>query len=396
MGQRGGRVRALVAGVRRLDALLPALVAVVGTVELTTDDYDHVPAAVATFWLACALLVLRRAHPLAMPPGVLGCFALAGLLDVAVGDPASWIVPPVVACFAAGRYGPWPRTWRGHLPSLASVLAALAGEYAVLAVLTDFSPDALFGLIGTVVPWLLGRSLCRELDRSARLAAHAERLAVEREHDVAAAATAEREHIARELHDVLAHSLSVMVVQASLAEDLVSRDQAAARSAIREVQQCGRDALAETGRLLRLIRDDEDELGLRPERGFADLDALVDDFTRSGLAVTAVVDPSVGDDVPVGVQMSVYRIVQEALTNALKHAPGSPVDVRLGRYDGEVRLDVRNGPPAELAVVGTTGGHGLVGVRERVALFGGSLRHGATRDGGFLLSASLPLDQAAR
>ncbi len=383
-------------GVRAADVVLPLLMAVVGAAELVADRADYAPlwAALATFWAACATLVLRRRYPLAMPPLVAVWFGAGAALGVEVGGPASWILPMTFACFAAGRYAPWPASWTGHWPGAVSVLVSLAGSYLALESLTTFSPDLLFGLIGNVVPWLLGRGLRRELDRSARLAVEAERLAGQSELDVAAAAGAERERIARELHDVLAHSLSVMVVQSSLAEDLVARDPGAAVEAMRAVQDSGRGALAETGRLLRLIRDDDDELGLQPERALEDLRGLVDELDRSGLRVTLEADTDVAAGVPVGVQLSAYRIVQEALTNALKHAPGSSVVVRLVRAGPEIRVEVHNGPPTAPPVVGTVGGHGLVGVRERVALFGGTLRHGRTPDGGFQLTASLPVGGA--
>jgi signal transduction histidine kinase len=360
-------------------------------VELVGGDYRPLWASVGSFWLACATLVLRRRYPLAMPPLVTFWFATAAAAGVEVGDPASWIVPMTFAAFAAGRYAGWPAHLTGHWPGAVSVLAGLAGAYLTLDQLTAFSPDVLFGLIGSVLPWLLGRGLRRELDRSAQVAAQAERVRLTREQDVAAAALAERERIARELHDLLAHSLSVMVVQSSLAEDLVLRDPEAAVTALRAVQDSGRGALAETGRLLRLIRDDEDELGLRPERGLGDLVGLVEELGRSGVRVSLEADPELAVQVPAGVQLSAYRIVQEGLTNALKHASGSPVDVRLRSQQGELQVEVRNGPPSTGPVVGVTGGHGLVGVRERVALFGGSLSHGVTPDGGFWLAATLPV-----
>ena len=384
----GGHV---LTGVHATDAVLPALVAAVGTVELVGGDYRPLWASVGSFWLACATLVLRRRYPLAMPPLVTLWFVVAAAAGVEVGDPASWIVPMTFAAFAAGRYAGWPAHITGHWPGAVSVLAGLAGAYLALDQLTAFSPDLLFGLIGSVLPWLLGRGLRRELDRSASVAAEAERVRLTREQDLQTAASAERERIARELHDVLAHSLSLMVVQSSLAEDLVVRDPEAAVTALRAVQDSGRAALAETGRLLRLIRDDEDELGLGPGRGLAHLVVLVDELGRSGLHVSLDADPDLAGRLPTGVELSVYRIVQEGLTNALKHAPGSPVDVRLRRRHDELQVQVSNGPPSTRPMVEVAGGHGLVGVRERVALFGGSLSHGVTPDGGFQLAATLPV-----
>jgi signal transduction histidine kinase len=180
-----------------------------------------------------------------------------------------------------------------------------------------------------------------------------------------------------------------MVVQASLAEDLVAREPAGAVGAIREVQQIGRDALGETARLLRLIRDDEDELGVRPQHAIADLPALADDYARAGLDVELVVDPA-ARTVPVGVGLSAYRIVQEALTNALKHAPGSRVSVRVEQRGNELAVEVENRAGRGAPAVRVASGHGLLGVRERVALFGGTLRAGPIEDGGFRLAATLP------
>jgi signal transduction histidine kinase len=179
-----------------------------------------------------------------------------------------------------------------------------------------------------------------------------------------------------------------MVVQASLAEDLIARDAEATVDAIREVQQVGRDALGETGRLLQLIRDDEGELGMQPQHTLADLPALADEYARAGLDVDLSVDPS-ARTLPLGVGLSAYRIVQEALTNALKHAPGSRVRVYVRRGADELAVEVENdaGSGAPMRI---EGGHGLVGVRERVSLFGGTLQAGPTDRGGFRLSATLP------
>ncbi|GAA4962280.1 sensor histidine kinase [Kineococcus glutinatus] len=375
-------------GTRPADAVVPLLIAAVGTAELVGGGYDHLAAALGTFWLAALVLVVRRRLPVVAPPAVGGCYALAAALGVDIGGPASWILLLVLASSSAGRYPPWER----HLPGLLAVTACLAITYLALGALSDFEPDLLFGLLGTYVPWLLGRLLRRELDRAATAAAEAERERARRERDVEAAAAAERERIARELHDVLAHSLSVMVVQASLAEDVLGHDPETAARAVRAVQRCGREALAETGRLLRLVRDDAGELGLAPGPVLADLPALAEEFGRAGMPVALVRDGTV-DDLPTGLQLSVYRIVQEALTNALKHAPGSRAEVRLVRCADAVRVEVRNGPAASPAAP-VPGGHGLPGVRERVALFGGSLEHGGTPDGGYALAVSVPVEVA--
>jgi len=372
-------------GIRRGDLLLPALFGAIGTIEVVVQGYRPLWVSLGTYWLAVVVLCARRAIPLATPLLVAGIYALTPVLGFDVSEPAAWILPPALACLAAGLYVSRSRAVLG----LASVVATLVLLFLTLDWLTDFSPDILFGLVYTIGPWVLGVALRETLERNRELAIDAERARVETELAGAAAAAAERERIARELHDVLAHSLSVMVVQASLAEDLVARDPRAAAAAMREVQQSGRGALGETGRLLRLIRDDDDELGLRPQHAVADLPALADEYVRAGLDVDLQLDPN-ASLLNAGVGISAYRIVQEGLTNALKHAPGSRVTVRLARRADDLAIDVRNGPATVERPAAVSGGHGLAGVRERVSLFGGTLQAAATADGGFLLAATLP------
>jgi len=182
-----------------------------------------------------------------------------------------------------------------------------------------------------------------------------------------------------------------MIVQATLAADLLRAEPAAAGSAIAEVERAGRTGLRETGRLLQLIEDGASAPGTQPQPGVGDLPALADDYTRAGLAIDLHVD-AVVSALPIGVGLSSYRIVQEALTNALKHAPGSRVHIRLACEGAEVAIEVRNERALSAGLGLVPGGHGLVGLRERVSLFGGQLDAGPTPDGGFVLAATLPLD----
>ena len=378
LGDTSGRIR-------RSDLLLPGLFGLLGTVEIAVQGYRPLGVALGTYWLAALVLCARRLLPLAMPLLVAAIYALTPVLGFDVSEPAAWILLPPLAFFSAGSMVPRSRAPLG----LASVVCALVVVFATLDWLTSFDPDLVFGRVWVIGPWMVGVAVRETLERNRELAVEAERARADAEHAAADAAAAERERIARELHDVLAHSLSVMVVQASLAEDLLARDPGSAVDAVREVQQVGRDALGETGRLLRLIRDEADELGLRPQRSLADLSALVDDYARAGLEVELVVDPA-ARSVPLGVGLSAYRIVQEALTNALKHAPGSRVAVRLERRAGELAVEVENDPGADEPSVRVESGHGLAGVRERVAIFGGTVDAGPTEGGGFRLVATLP------
>jgi signal transduction histidine kinase len=179
-----------------------------------------------------------------------------------------------------------------------------------------------------------------------------------------------------------------MVVQASLAEELAGSDPTRAAAAAEAVESAGRRALEELGALLRRSSDRLPYGASGPRQGIADIASLADDFRRAGVAVDLEVDAIAGG-LPAGVELASYRIVQEGLTNVLKHAPGSSAAVRLVCDGPAVAIEISNGP----GVGGPTGlssGHGLVGLRERVAHHGGMLAATATPEGGFRLSARLP------
>jgi signal transduction histidine kinase len=180
-----------------------------------------------------------------------------------------------------------------------------------------------------------------------------------------------------------------MVVQTAAAQDLVRSHPDKAEHILADVAATGRRALSETGRLLHTVRDDADELGLGPAPGVAQLPELVEEYRRSGLRVRYAADPL--PDLPPGLDVSVYRIVQEALTNALKHARGRDVEVRISATAAELTIAARN------ATDGGSGGGsglGLVGIAERASLLGGRMRHGLT-DGHFELEVALPLVSSA-
>ena len=191
----------------------------------------------------------------------------------------------------------------------------------------------------------------------------------------------------RELHDVLANSLSVMTLQASLAAEMAGCDLRAAERAMGEVETAGRRALDEIGGLIEALGGDERQ-STEPRHGIADLRALAEQYQRAGIEVDLELAAR-QDRLPAAVELSTYRIVQEGLTNALKHAPGSPVSVRLACRDAGVAIEVRNGTPVRPIANWASGGHGLAGLRERVRLLGGSLEAGPTTDGGYLLRATI-------
>jgi signal transduction histidine kinase len=235
--------------------------------------------------------------------------------------------------------------------------------------------------------WGVGYALRgRQLQASA-LADRADRVERERVAQAQAAVAAERARMARELHDVVAHSLSVMVVQAQAAERVLEGEQPSAREALAAIDSTGRQALVEMRRLVGILRDDR-ELALAPQPGLGQLDVLLEQVREAGLPVALAVE---GEPRPLApaVDLSAYRIVQEALTNALKHAGPARASVAVRYRAADVELEVTDDGHGPLD--GHGGGHGLVGMRERVALYGGVLESGARNGRGFRVRARLPL-----
>jgi signal transduction histidine kinase len=278
-------------------------------------------------------------------------------------------------------------------PHRAAIAGAAVGAVVIAGDLADLlSGDAAFdeaipGWFLLAAAWGLGYALRgRQLQASA-LADRADRLERGREAQARAAVAAERGRIARELHDVVAHSLSVMVVQAQAADRVLDGDQPSAREALASIDSTGRQALVEMRRLVGILREDP-ELALAPQPGLGQLAVLLDQVRAAGLPVTLAVEGKPQPLAP-GVDLSAYRIVQEALTNALKHAGRAEASVAV-RYRGEhVELEVTDDGRGPLGDHGA--GHGLVGMRERVALYGGELESGALNGRGFRVRARLPV-----
>jgi signal transduction histidine kinase len=231
------------------------------------------------------------------------------------------------------------------------------------------------------VPFLLGRMTFNRRRRIVR----------EREIATSEAVAAERAAIARELHDVVAHHMSVMVVQAGAARAVSGSDPAATAEALRQIEASGRTGLIEMRRLLEVLKAEGDGDGRAPQPGLARLDELLDAMRASGLPVEAVVKGS-PRPLPPGVDLSAYRIVQEALTNALRHAGEASARVVVRYEPDKIELEIADdgvGPPEDPEA---SAGHGLIGMRERVQLFGGELEAGPRPGGGFLVRARLPTE----
>ena len=366
-----------------VDALVIAL-ALAAVVEAWVDSEGELRFLTMPFALAWTLpLLLRRRFPLAAPVAVFLVLVAEALITVdAVTDSQSNTLALLAAFGVAGA----------HHDVRAGLAAAAIGYVSVGAIVYRQTVPAgaiVFMFIFAAATWAIGRAIGLWGRRAADLEERADQL--QRAH--ADAVAGERATIARELHDVIAHSVSVMTVQAGAARLLLDEDPPRARESLVAVEETGRQALAEMRRLLGILRGDEHETRLAPQPGIADLDALVEQVRTAGLPVDVVVDGE-PKPLPPGIDLAAYRVVQEALTNALKHAGAAraQVSIRYGPTAVEVAV-TNNGQGARAN--GGGGGHGLIGMRERVTLYGGEFEAGPRRGGGYAVRASLPLETAA-
>ncbi len=360
--------------ISRYDVLVPAGVLAVAAVEAAVSGLDGWGAGVAVQAVVALLLVWRRRAPL-----VLG--TTAGLLLLSLpwygpqlDDLATPILFMAVIGYALAR---WISDLRG-LIGIAAQLAGFLAAYLVVDTRSHDITDVVFVLSLFVPPYVVGRVTRRMADQAEQIVRQSEQLRDRAVRD-------ERDRIARELHDVIAHSLSAMVVQTAAAQDQVRSSPDRAVAMLESVAETGRRTLAETGRLLHLIRDEADELGLSPAPGVLDLPALVEQFRAAGLTVDAELGlPETA--LPGSVDVSAYRVVQEALTNALKHGDGGmSLAVSVDSENLRIRCANRVGPGT-----GTGSGLGLTGMGERVELVGGTLTHRLSGDR-FEVAAVIPL-----
>jgi signal transduction histidine kinase len=336
------------------------------------------PALVATSLAASIALAWRRLHPATVLAAVLAAFAVQTAALGATWDALSPIVWLFIAVYSVAAYSPVRVAVGGLLATLAVVSIADSEDVA------DISFIAL--IFGAV--WVAGLGVRRQRDLVGRLADHAALLEREQEARALAAAAEERAMIARELHDVVAHSVSTMVVQAEAGEALLDRDPERAREAFDSIRGSGRQALVELRRMLGLLRSGDPELALVPQPSLQHLDLLVEQVRSAGLPVDVEVE---GRPRPLaaGVDLSAYRIVQEALTNTLKHSASEHARVTVRYADHDVEVEVVDDGRGSLNGAGT--GHGLAGMRERALLYGGEIEAGPRAEGGFRVRARLPL-----
>ena len=371
------RLRSLL-GSHAIDALIVLLV-LWAQVEVWVDAEQSPRAVTAPAALLWTLpLLLRRRLPLGAPSAVFVVLAAEALI---AGDAVTHAEANAMALIAA--FGIAGSHWEFR-----SAMTGAAIGYAALAVIVlSDRPDpegAVPVVVLTAVSWTIGRALGDRGRRATELEARAERL--ERAH--AEAVAGERATIARELHDVIAHSVSVMTVQAGAARLLLDENPPRARESMLAVEETGRQALGEMRRLLGILRGDEQQSRLAPQPGISDIEPLLEQVRSAGLPVDVVVEGA-AKPLPPGIDLAAYRIVQEALTNALKHAGAARAELSIRYGEAALQLTITNdGRTAHNGRVG----HGLIGMRERVTLYGGQFQAGPRSGGGYAVRASLPLD----
>ena len=363
-------------GLRRTDIVMPAVIAAIAVAEVAAYDGDGKWAALAVELLACLILAFRRWWTTVVATAAAVTTMGTWVSGPAMDDLATGILILVAASYALGR---WVADLRG-LVGMAVMLVATLAAYVFVDERSHDVTDIVFVAAFLVPPFFMGRVVRRLADYNDLLSREQELVRREAVRD-------ERDRIARELHDVIAHSVSAMVVQVAAAQDLVRRDPDRAAAMLERVAGTGRKAIAETGRLLHVIRDSADELGLAPTPGLRDLDELVREFEHDGLTVELEVD-GLAEDLPVAVDLSAYRLIREALTNALRYATDRRVRLEVSMTAAGLTVHARNGASGQ---TGLGSGLGLVGLAERVDVLGGTLRHGPTADGHYELVATLPI-----
>ena len=370
------------------DVVLAAVIFALGLMgqpsPQTGQPVPLTPALVAMLVLACVALVVRRRAPI---PVWATTLVLAVLSVAVAAGPAPAIVTVMVAVYTVAT-ACRPRT---ALLAAAVTPVALIVTYHLAGAEAAWLSDATYTLIAvSAMSAAIGIAVRGQRQVLASAEQRAERAEQSREEEAQRRVTEERLRIARELHDVVAHHISVINVQSGVARHLVHSDPDAADAALGHVRDASAVVLSEMATILGLLRTSNESPETQPAPGLAQADALVEAVRRSGLTVSLRITGSPRALAP-SADLTAYRLVQEALTNAAKHGLGS-ADVAIDYREDHVVLDVAN-PVAPGATVAESG-HGLVGMRERVASVGGALVVGPRADGTFGVHAELPFGNA--
>jgi signal transduction histidine kinase len=377
-----GGATAIVGGRIRQAVLLDVLpVVILGLVALGNDQAertDSVPIVLA--FVVLPLLARRR-----WPVPVLAIAAVGTLATtMSGGNPLAQVGSIALASFTVGD-----RQTDRVLAALSVV--AVASLLSFGFIVQDADPaEAVALTFAVLVPsWLLGDLVHTRRREALRREEERDRSVQAREERLRAAAAEERRHVARELHDVVAHAVSVMVIQAGAARQVLRTAPDDAEGALLAVESTGREAMTELRRFLGALADDDEPGGLAPQPGIGGLGPLLDRVREAGLPASLEVQGE-PRSVPPSLDVAVYRIVQEALTNALRYARRAATLVRLTWEPAQLRLEILDDGPGTDAIASS--GRGLVGMRERASLVGGRLEAGPRIGGGYAVRAWLPLE----
>jgi signal transduction histidine kinase len=365
------------------DRAMAAVFTVAGLIEFALL-WDHSPAWAIVPMVAYSTLAWRRTRPNVAGLVMIGAWLVLNFGSA--GDLEPLQIPLVAVLFMAYAMG-------GYTTGAAAVAAPLILGFGMLLIVTSFDDqvftDFVFPTAFVMVAWLAGRGLRTRARLTEELHEAAARAQEAHEDEIARAAADERRRIAREMHDVVAHSVSVMVVQAGGARRILERDPRRAVEAATHIEDVGRAALAEMRRLLGVLHHGEEEADRAPQPTLRELDGLIERSRAAGLPVTLVVEGA-PQPLPPGKDLAAYRVVQEALTNAIKHAGAAPTSVTMRWEPSTLELEiVDRGGTAMNSANGS--GHGLVGMEERMRLYDGSVHAGPADGGGFAVIARMPL-----
>ncbi len=346
---------------------------------LPPPEMHEEPEPIIVNLIAGAAVAVRRRLPLTS-----FLVAVGGLFLIQEGLTWPGFIAILICAYSAVAHG----------RSVAAACVVLAAAAATAASLfSDTIPEmpASLGPFLVLLPAGLGAAALRNARERADAAARkAAALEAEQEATARAAIAEERARIARDLHDVVSHHVSVMVIQAGAAGKVIESQPALAQGALGAIESSGREAMAELRHLLGLLAPADDQL--HPQPGLSELDALVAKVRAAGQPVAVDREPG---EFPPGVGLAAYRVVQEGLTNALRHAPGAATTVRLRRDGDALVVEVSNAPGGREPLAGKGAGRGLIGLGERVRLLDGTLDAGRSLTGGFRLLARIPLRTAS-
>jgi signal transduction histidine kinase len=375
---------------RAQDAVV-AVALVAGAVAVAAAGKHHGPLTLLATAAACATVAWRRQAPAAATAVAVVSITVAGVSSHGLHQrfPLTGIAA-VLDYYMLGRLS----VQRGRPEVDAGLLVAAFGAIVITPGIPGVTRVAGIWAQYVGVPFVAGRVVGSRAALTLELRANAQRLEREQQERARHAAAEERNRIARELHDVVAHSVSVMVIQTQAARRVATGDREAARAALTSVQSCGRDALMEMRRMIGVLRHGDEELAGATAPALSQLGALVARARAAGLPVELRIDGEPRELTP-GLNLVAFRVVQEALTNAIKHAGPASALVRVIFTTGALELEVSDTGRGPAPAHGYTDapGQGLVGMRERLVLYGGELQTGRARGGGFRVRARIPLPE---